>query len=245
MAAKIKKIKTSFRKAVDSGRRSGGGRVTYALYNECYEVWAGCPAVESLEDGVESSSMKSYSATENDSATSIQYLDPAEIDGLNENEGDYTATNDQPSSSSKESDVDIAEPLKKKMRTRREELAKVLKDRRNGKSIKKVSAQEQLLSIVKEDAAARHEDLQMKRKLIEQFESSEKRFYESMQQFSMTMSRTMLQGFGMISQMLQQHSEPSHFQGTNYGSNWGESHQAFQQPDNMSNFPSSSDYTDL
>ena len=114
LAAKIKNIKTSFRKAVDSGRRSGGGRVTYALYNECYEVWAGCPAVESLEDRVESSSMKSYSATENDSATSIQYLDPAENDGLNENEGDYTATNDQPSSSSKESDVGIAEPLKKK-----------------------------------------------------------------------------------------------------------------------------------
>ena len=69
----------------------------------------------------------------------------------------------------------------------------------------------------------------MKRKLIEQFESSEKHVYESMQQVSMTMSRTMLQGFGMISQMLQQHSGPSHFQGTKYGSNWGENHQAFQQ----------------
>ena len=38
VAPKIKRIKTSFRKAVDSGHRSGGGRVVLALYDECYEI---------------------------------------------------------------------------------------------------------------------------------------------------------------------------------------------------------------
>ena len=246
LAAKIKKIKTSFRKAVDSGRRSGGGRVTYALYNECYEIWAGCPAVESLDDGVESSSIKSYSAAEDDSPASFLLLEHDENDFTNDNR-DISVTNNQPSSSSKEtSDADIVEPLKKKMKTKREELTKVLKDRRNGKSIKQVSAQEQLLVIAKEEAAARNEELELKRKLIEQFENSEKRFYESMQQFSTTMSRTMLEGFGMISQMLQQNG-PSHFQfAHNYGENWG-NQQAFQQPNNCpnGNFNASTNYTDL
>ena len=119
IGSQIKKIKTSFRKVVDSGRRNGGGRVTYPLYNKCYEVWAGFLAVESLEYGVERSSKKSCSATENDPAASVQYFNPDENDGLNENEGDYSATIDQPSSSSKESDVDIPEPWKT-MRTREE-----------------------------------------------------------------------------------------------------------------------------
>ena len=54
---KIKRIKMQFRKAVDSGRRSGGGRVVLSLYDECSEIWGGCPAVESLSNGIESSSM--------------------------------------------------------------------------------------------------------------------------------------------------------------------------------------------
>ena len=52
---KIKRIKMQFRKAVDSGRRSGGGRIVLSLYDECNEIWAGSPAVESLSDGIESS----------------------------------------------------------------------------------------------------------------------------------------------------------------------------------------------
>ena len=63
---KLKRIKLSFRKAVDSGRRSGGGRVVMALYDECYEVWAGSPAVESLETGIETSTLD----TEEDSVVS-------------------------------------------------------------------------------------------------------------------------------------------------------------------------------
>ena len=65
-----------------------------------------------------------------------------------------------------------------------------------------MSVQEQLLGIANEDAAVRNEDLELKRKLVDQFEKSEEHFYESMQQFSMTISKTMLEGLGMISQML-------------------------------------------
>ena len=54
---KIKRIKASFRKAVDSGRRSRGGRVVSALYKECIEIWGGSPAVDSFSGGIESCSL--------------------------------------------------------------------------------------------------------------------------------------------------------------------------------------------
>ena len=45
IAPKIKCITANFRKAVDSGRKSGGGRIVMALYDECHEIWSGSPAV--------------------------------------------------------------------------------------------------------------------------------------------------------------------------------------------------------
>ncbi len=44
-----------FRKAVDCGRKIGGRRMIFALYDECQEIWAGSPAVNSIDDGIESS----------------------------------------------------------------------------------------------------------------------------------------------------------------------------------------------
>ncbi|MCP4485444.1 MAG: hypothetical protein GY823_12930 [Flavobacteriaceae bacterium] len=52
---KLKRVKMLFRKAIDSGRRSSGGRVVMTLYDEYYEVWSGWPAVESIPEGLESS----------------------------------------------------------------------------------------------------------------------------------------------------------------------------------------------
>ena len=72
---KLKCIKLSFRKAVDSGRRSGGGSVVMALYDECYEVWAGSPAVESLDQGIETATQDkedSLDSEEKDTQDSMQ-----------------------------------------------------------------------------------------------------------------------------------------------------------------------------
>ena len=38
IVAKLKRIKFGYRKAVDSGRRSGGGRVVTLLFDECSEL---------------------------------------------------------------------------------------------------------------------------------------------------------------------------------------------------------------
>lgn len=51
--AKLKRIKFGYRKAIDSGRRSEGGRVVTILFDKCAELWSGCPAVEAMDNGIE------------------------------------------------------------------------------------------------------------------------------------------------------------------------------------------------
>ena len=43
MASKIKDIRKKYKKAVDSGRKSGGGRTVATFYDICNEIWGGCP----------------------------------------------------------------------------------------------------------------------------------------------------------------------------------------------------------
>ncbi len=55
--AKLKKIKNSFRKAIDSGKRSGGGRIVCSLYDECHQIWAGSPTADCIAGGLETDSI--------------------------------------------------------------------------------------------------------------------------------------------------------------------------------------------
>ena len=57
-----KTLKNNFRKAVDSGRRSGGGKVVFSLYDDCYDVWVGCPAAERISNGIETHSVNAISS---------------------------------------------------------------------------------------------------------------------------------------------------------------------------------------
>jgi hypothetical protein len=54
IASKIKDLRKKYKKAVDSGRRSGGGRTVASFYDVCNSIWGGCPATKSLEHGVDS-----------------------------------------------------------------------------------------------------------------------------------------------------------------------------------------------
>ena len=55
ISSKIKAVRGNYRKAVDTGRQRGGGRVVATFYELCQEIWAGSPATESIASGVESS----------------------------------------------------------------------------------------------------------------------------------------------------------------------------------------------
>lgn len=51
VAAKLKKIRASYRQAVDIGKRSGGGRIVAMFYDSCQKLWGGSPAVTSIDEG--------------------------------------------------------------------------------------------------------------------------------------------------------------------------------------------------
>ena len=56
ITAKLKSIRTGFKKASDAGQKSGDGRVVFMFYDLCENLWGGSPAVTSLSFGVETSS---------------------------------------------------------------------------------------------------------------------------------------------------------------------------------------------
>ena len=57
VSSKVKKLKNSFRKALDTGRKSGGGRIVSSLYKECSDIWAGCPAAICIDGGFETTAL--------------------------------------------------------------------------------------------------------------------------------------------------------------------------------------------
>ena len=50
ISAKLKIIRADFRKAIDKGKRSGGGRVVFTFFDLCEQLWGGSPAVTAIEN---------------------------------------------------------------------------------------------------------------------------------------------------------------------------------------------------
>ena len=67
ISAKIKIIQADFRKAVDSGKKSGGGSVVFTFYSLCQSLWGSSPAVNSIPNSIDSQddSLKKSRKSEN------------------------------------------------------------------------------------------------------------------------------------------------------------------------------------
>ncbi len=235
---KLKKLKNNFRKAVDSGRKSGGGRVVCTLYDECYEIWGGSPAAESIAGGIETDLINNEK----------ELMPTASDDGYEGNE-DYGAEDTSLETLDMQMPQEDYEPLKKKVKTKREALSASLKERRNSKLVKHASFQEQILTITKEDSQLKKEDIELRRQLVNQFQESEKNFNETMQKFSESISNTMSQGFMMMQFMMQQQMQkgPTFGQQGNGNASYPGNH--FQWEANSGFGPyrnaTQSEYTDL
>ena len=53
LTSKLKNIRSKYRGAVDTGRRSGQGRVVMLFYELCQEIWGGSPATRCIERAME------------------------------------------------------------------------------------------------------------------------------------------------------------------------------------------------
>ncbi|XP_057688741.1 uncharacterized protein LOC130913856 [Corythoichthys intestinalis] len=59
ITTKLKNIRIRYRRAVDSGRRSGHGRVVLLYFDACESIWGASPATVSLNEGVDTNDINS------------------------------------------------------------------------------------------------------------------------------------------------------------------------------------------
>ena len=179
LTTKLKNIRIKFRQTVDSGRRSGHGRVVMLYYELCEKIWGGSPATNQIEGGVES--------------TDLYLLESSEV---TEPEPPVESTVSQPeeeSSSSASSSVATTEH-------RRQLLDSKLKNYKQERLKRKLPVDAQLLSCAQEELA-------IKRRLMEQMEGMEKQYSENMSRLSANMEKltdSISSGFSMLHMLIGQ-----------------------------------------
>ena len=195
ITAKLKSIRTGFKKAADAGRKSGGGRVVFMFYDLCENLWGGSPAVTSLSFGVETSSNHNQSEENVFDAGEIEeplfpaYLPP--VNGSTNDNGSVTDSfdhfeeveeeNGEKTQSSKGRKPINVQAVVKSAEERREAVKQMLKNRKDKKMTSKISNDDQLLQLTREDIA-------FKKELLEKIDKSDKEFKSELASLNHTMS---------------------------------------------------------
>ena len=71
VAAKLKAVRAKYRDAVNSGKKSGHGRVVYLFYELCSDIWSGTPGVTRLPNAVCTASLLRAAQQERADASSM------------------------------------------------------------------------------------------------------------------------------------------------------------------------------
>ena len=244
VAAKLKKIQAAYKKAVDAKRKSGGGRVVMTFYDICNDIWGGCPSINSLEDGIDSSAvdvdapwqeasspsaLKDISNLLDENVTANSLLNGSlDIDDELESDTENNMPNTVKVSKDKANEQkEKTNEQKEKTNNRRELINNMLKEQKDKRLARKrgrgdISAQ--LLDLAKEENAASN-------KMFAHVEKMDKEYSNHMQRLTTTMetlSNSISAGFATLSQLLLQAPQASrpqqswsaphsmHFQGSSH-----------------------------
>ena len=93
LTTKMKNIRSKYRTAVDTGRKSGHGRVVYLYFELCSEIWGGSPATRALESGIETGSLETASLEEATDLSTTQGPSPS-LDPPNDSSDSQESTGD-------------------------------------------------------------------------------------------------------------------------------------------------------
>lgn len=140
MTSKLKHIRQKFRQAVDSGRRSGHGRVVLLYFEQCELVWGGSPATETIPSGVESTDIDDTNTTPESVSTKSFDSEDDSFNGDQESVGSPEPTQ-QASCNSSSKDVN----------ERRDLLNAKLKEYKGEKSKRKLPVDNHLLNVSQEE----------------------------------------------------------------------------------------------
>ena len=191
--SKIKRIKINYKKAVDTGRKSGGGKVVTTFYKECSDIWAGSPSVECINNSLESSEISGNcdSVESNTDILSQSTSSPSPITSASDNDN-FQDMQQQEKCHQKRVVIDVT--------ARQNNLLTHLKERRNARMTKRTSAEAQIIDITKED-------LSIKKKMLEKLEEGDRKHDENMKVVNETMqslTKVIEHGFTMMQQLMQQ-----------------------------------------
>ena len=151
VAAKLKTIRTGYRKACDNGWKNDGGRIVFTFYGLCKILWGGSPAVTSLSNAIGSPLQDQLSSTTfvNKFPDDLSPVQPASFEGEEEEFEESVETN----TSSEE------------VTKQREKVSEMLKNRKDKKVTSRIRTDNQLLQLTREDIAC-------KKQMLEKIEKS-------------------------------------------------------------------------
>ena len=182
---KLKRIRSGYKKAVDSGRKSGGGRIVATFYDECSEIWAGSPAVESTINGIESS---------------LQGADRE----ANEPE-DLNSSLDM-----NEPEEDVSEVTTPRDETRRS-LLKFLNGKKDDKLNKRLSTDKQLIAIANEELTLKRKVAEKMEESEKKYQKTMDSFAEGLKDLTTTLNS----GFKMVGSLLNHSQATPSYHGFN------------------------------
>ena len=223
ISAKIKIILADFRKAVDSGKKSGGGSVVFTFYSLCQSLWGSSPAVNSIPNSIDSqddssealeSAASHFSSTVTDEIGLFNdHQKPQENADSSDDAADDEEVNSNPVGQSQQY------PGQEKVKT-------FLKNHRSQKLSTRMGAESQMLQFAKED-------LNLKRKLLEQLEKLDADFNQNIAKVGRTMdtiSNVMQQCLGVLGNLVK---GPQHY---------GQFHHNFVQHDPLLHLQNQGDF---
>ena len=176
---KKKKMRVSCRKALDSGKQSGDGRVVATFLDLCNQIWSGSPATESISSGldgaVDSTDAQSHSfessRTEN---TTFQSRSSTLQATCNNNRLDESSEDEDIESSLECENTNDVEGKEKK--SSRKKMKEMLSNRRNKKLRKNRPIDQQVLVL-------NNEEVEIKREMLKKMQLQDQQFSRSMEAF--------------------------------------------------------------
>ena len=167
VAAKLKSIRSGFKKAIDCSKKSGGVRAVFTFFNFCNDSWVGCPAVTSIKNNIDSPKLVSNGDSDLFSSVgSSCVLDITDAKDLSNEKEIHELSNEQEiSKCQEEHDVDAgnSECDLPQLRATRRKVKEMLNERKDKKLTTKFSQEAQELHLSRED-------LQLKKKVLQKFE---------------------------------------------------------------------------
>ena len=184
LTAKLKAVRSKYREAVDSGRRSGHGRVVLLYYELCERIWGGSPATQQLEVGVETCDLTSELTTPSPSVANSE--SGAADESSAREDGNADAIKNLSSSS------------QDTVRHRREYLDGKLAGYKYERMKRKLPVDTQLLSCAKEELA-------IKKRLVDQMEKFDTQYSAHISKLSDNLeklSNTIGEGFSLLKHLV-------------------------------------------